>query len=219
MKKFILIALVAFFLFGCGNETTSEPPLPEYAKYTISEDTPKRDIKRSVVVILENKVNKEILSQIAQKIKNSDPAKYQRTFIGYYLKAQDKSNGYWATTHFEPDLKVIMYGLSKDDEEILSKPVASTPNKDVVGVWLDDRSHIGSRMTLYYDKEKNLFLENTYSNGSSNTKDMVDLALENERRIENKGGNDFGEYLVINKAGQLEFWSKNGNYYTAKIIK
>lgn len=214
----ILIAFLAFQLAGCGNDS-SEPALSKDIKYTISEDTHKRDIKRSVVVILESKVSKEDLRQLANKIKNNDPSNYQRTFIGYYLKGNDRNNGYWATTHFNPALEVRVLGLSKEEEASLAKPVASNPDRTVLGVWLDDRPGVGAKMTIYYSKEGNLYLESSYSDGSSGTKEMVDSTIDNGKRIEDKEGNDFGEYFVLNKANQLEYWSKNGNYFTAKSIQ
>ncbi len=193
--------------------------MPEDVKYTVSEDTHKRDIKRSVVVILEKKISKDNLHNLAYKIKNSDPANYQRTFIGYYLKGKDKNNGYWATTNFNPNLEVRMLGLSIEDEAVLTKPVVSTANKDVLGVWLDDHPGVGAKMTIYHSKDGKLYLERSYSDGSSGRKEMINFAIENGKRIEDKEGNDFGEYFIINKANQLEFWSKNGNYYTAKNIQ
>lgn len=218
MTRIILIASIALLLAGCGNGS-SEPALSKDIKYTISEDTHKRDIKRSVVVLLEEKLSKEQLRQLANRIKNSDASSYQRTFIGYYLKGKDRNNGYWATTHFNPNLEVRVLGLSKGKEATLTKPIASSPDRKVLGVWLDDRPGVGAKMTIYNSKEGKLYLESSYSDGSSGTEEMIDFAIDNGKRIEDKEGNDFGEYFVVNKANQLEFWSKNGNYYTAKSIK
>ena len=218
MNRIFLIAFIAFLLAGCGNEE-SESSLPKDIKYTIFEDTHKRDIKRSVVVILEAKISKENLQQLANKIKNSDSSNYQRTFVGYYLKGKDRDNGYWATTHFNPNLEVRVLGLSKEEEASLAKSVASSPDRKVLGVWLDDRPGVGAKMTIYYSKKGNMYLESSYSDGSSGTKEMIDFAIDNGKRIEDKEGNDFGEYFIVNKENQLEFWSKNGNYYTAKSIQ
>jgi hypothetical protein len=218
MIRIILIASIALLLAGCG-DGSSEPELSKDIKYTISEDAHTRGIKRSVVVILEEKVIKEDLQKLASRIKNSDPSSYQRTFIGYYLKGKDRNNGYWATTHFNPELEVRVLGLSKEEEASLAKPVVSSPDRKVLGVWLDDRPGVGAKMTIYYSKEGNLYLESSYSDGSSGTKEMIDFAIDNGKRIEDKEGSDFGEYFVVNRANQLEFWSKNGNYYTAKSIQ
>lgn len=217
MNKIFLIIFIALLLSACGNEENIT--LPSDVKYSISEDTHNRDIKRSVEVILENKISKENLQLLAQKIKKSDPANYQRTFIGYFLKEKDKNDGYWATTHYNPDLEVKILGLSNEDEAALAKPAASTPDKNVVGVWMDDRPGIGAKMTIYYSNDGKLFLEDSYSDGSSGKNEMKDMPVENGKRIEDIEGNDFGEYFIINNANQLEFWSKNGNYYTAKKIQ
>lgn len=218
MRRIFLIAFIAVLFAGCGNEE-SETGLSKDIKYTISEDSHKRDIKRSVVVILEAKISKVSLKKLAQKIKNGESTNYQRTFIVYFLKGKDRDNGYWATTHFNPNLEVKVLGLSQKEEASLVKPVASTPDRKVLGAWLDDRSGIGAKMIIYYSKDGNVYLESSYSDGSSGTKEMIELTNEDGKRIEDKEGNDFGEYFIVNKVNQLEFWSKNGNYYTAKSIQ
>jgi hypothetical protein len=49
----------------------------------IVEDFKKPTVKRSVRVVLDQKVTAEYLKELAINIKNSDPVQYQRTFIGY----------------------------------------------------------------------------------------------------------------------------------------
>ncbi len=216
MKKLFLVIFIVLLLAACGNE--EQVKLPNDVKYSILEDTHKGNIKRSVEIILESKISKENLRLLAQKIKNSDSTEYQRTFIGYYLNEKEK-NGYWATTHYNPNLEVRILGLSKEDEASLTKPVVSTADRKVVGVWIDDRPGIGAKMTIYYSKKGKLFLESTYSDGSSGKKEMKEMPVKNGKRIEDIDGNDFGEYFIINNASQLEFWSENGNYYTAKKVQ
>ena len=69
-------------------------------------------------------------------------------------------------------------------------------------------------MTLYRLNEK-LMLRSVYSDGSSGKREMVSKEQGKDLLLEEKLGNDFGEYFVVNSSGNLEFWSENGNYYTA----
>lgn len=218
MFRIILIVSLGFLLAGFGS-ASSEPALSKNIKYTIQEDTHLKEIKRSVVVILEEKLSNDELKQLAKKIKKNDPSNYQRTFIVYHLKGEGKNGGAWATTHFNPNLEVIVHGLSKEEEAILAKPAASKIDRKILGVWLNDRPGIGSKMTIFYSKEGKLYLETSYPDGSSGKNEMIELESDKGKRIESKGGNDFGEYFIINKENRLEFWSENGNYYTAKQIE
>lgn len=66
--------------------------------------------KRSVDVRLNYEISEEELEAIAWRIKKMDRFKYGRTFIGYYLPGMKIDAGYWATTHFTPDLEVRILG-------------------------------------------------------------------------------------------------------------
>lgn len=196
------------------NDTSSS----EGALYSVIKDDSKRNIKRSVDILLEHKISQQELTRIAYKIKESSPTTYERTFIGYFLEGSDRNDGYWATTHFNPGLKVSIMGLSLEAENRLSSQVKSDASKNTIGVWLDDRSYIGAKMKIFNDNGK-VMLESSYSDGSSGVKEMVSKKMSRGLRIEDKLGNDFGEYFLITSKGELEFWSKNGNYYTAKQLQ
>jgi len=209
--------LVSLFLFGNAEESYSETRILSDAKYDIIKDEKKRNIKRTVEVVLATKVSKETLKELAYAIKHSDRKAYKRVFIGYFLAGKDKKNGFWARTDFRPDLEVRIIGLSIEDELALVKKAPPDPEKEVIGSWLDDRPGIGARMILFY-KDKALYLENTYSDGSSRAKEMVEHSDPRGRRLDAKGGNAFGEYFLLNAINELEFWDRTGNYYTAKRL-
>ena len=69
----------------------------------------KNNIKKTIEVLLNKRVNKDVLKKIALTLKDNDSKSYVRTFIGYYLKGQTQI-GYWAGTDFNPDLKIRIYG-------------------------------------------------------------------------------------------------------------
>jgi len=199
MAKSLLPVIAAFLIAGCGEASTS---------YKIVEDNRTGNIKRSVEVVLEKKLEEDDLRKIAEKIKGSDGRDYERTFIGYHIKQKDDS-GYWATTHYNPDLEVRILGLSETEP--------SSSEKKVIGTWLDDRPLIGSKVTVYYSKDGRLVFENTYTDGSSTT-EIVESKDPRGKKLEDARGNSFGEYYIINSSNQLEFWGKNGNYYTARSL-
>ncbi len=217
MYRFIVLFAISFLLFGCGEEPSSGVKIPDDISYNVIKDVKKRDIKRSIEVILNKKVSSTVLKEIALDLKQRDTKSYQRTFIGYFLAGKDKNQGYWATTNFNPNLEVRIIGLSIEDERALTKKAATNSKRNIIGSWLDDRPGVGAKMTLFY-KNKKLFLESAYSDGSSGIQEMVERSHRGGKRIDDKNGNGFGEYFIINERNELEFWSKNGNYYTAKRL-
>jgi hypothetical protein len=216
MAKSLLPIIAAFLIVGCGDVSSSNKANETSNNYRIIEDSRTGNIKRSVEVILEDKLEENDLKKIAEKIKRSDGRDYERTFIGYHIK-QKRDSGYWATTHYNPNLQVLILGLTKTAESSLSKPEPSSSDKKVIGTWLDDWSFIGSKITIYYSKDGKLIFENIYSDGSSTT-EMVESNDPRGKKLETARGNSIGEYYIINASNQLEFWGKNGNYYTAKSL-
>lgn len=82
----------------------SQPaPLPEY---TIINQDVFLAFKRSLDIRLIEKVSEDELTAIALRLKASDSKSYDRTFICYYLPGMQVGAGAWATTHFDPSLKV-----------------------------------------------------------------------------------------------------------------
>ncbi len=208
MPKFSFPLVVALLLTSCGGS----PP----EGYTIVEDSRTGSTKRSVEVVLDEKVGEDELRQIASRIKSDDGRNYERTFIGYHVK-QKVDSGYWATTHYNPDLEVKILGLSEADEESLKRSEPAPAGRQILGTWLDEG--VGSKVILYKDKVGKLFIENSFPDGSTWAREMAESQGQRGKRLEDIRGNDFGEYYVVNSANQLEYWSKDGNYYTAKSIK
>lgn len=67
-------------------------------------------VKRSLDIRLNKQLSEEELRVIAHKLKAQDSRPYERTFIGYYLPGMPVNAGYWATTHFNPNLEVRILG-------------------------------------------------------------------------------------------------------------
>ncbi len=78
-------------------------------QYKIIEDESKRYIKRTVLVELNEIISRVELRDLAQRIKRENVKDYKSTFISYYIKGK-RNSGYWATTHYQPKLKVNIIG-------------------------------------------------------------------------------------------------------------
>lgn len=186
------------------------PPTPAF---TILSDERTPGIKRSVQVHLEAPVGEDQLAVIAHEIKAADPVPYPQTFILYYLPGMPEGNGAWATTHFDPELRVVVNGMSAAGQARM-KLEAETPRAGTIGQWLDQQSF--SRIVLY-EEGKRIYMEQTWETGPRNV-EMTMKATSRGRRFAEKEPNSFGEYYIIDKAGRLQSFDRSGPISTAEII-
>ncbi len=181
--------------------------------FEIIEDNSKRNIKRSVTVRLKSKVSKEVLSQIAKKIKNGNGNFYERTFILYYLPEMEIGAGAWATTHFNPTLKINVIGLTLKEEKRL-KNSAKNSNRNEIGSWVTES--LPGILTIY-KKEMSYFLEWRFNDGSKLNRELIKKSSPRGIRFERK--NKFrGEYYIVNNINNLESWDEMGLISTSKSI-
>src|SRR5690606_7292717 len=112
--------------------------IPDDVTYTIIEENVVPEMKRSLDIRLNRKVSEDILRAIAIEVRGSDPKRYDRTFIGYYLPDMQVNAGCWATTHFTPDLEVRILGMTADQEVVLASEAVHA-SQEIIGRWLDER--------------------------------------------------------------------------------
>jgi len=205
------------------SQTTAPPSGPSAAKaipddvtYTIIDKNIVPGIKRSLDIRLNRKVSEDVLKAIGMKLKNSDPKTYDRTLIGYYLPDMKINAGYWATTHFNPNLEVRILGLTAEQEKALKQQPAD-PSRQIIGSWLDQRPFGGSRITIFRKDDK-LFMENKYKDGSAGTAKLVETRSQNGRRFDYKPDRGNGEYYLINSKGELQQLDQDGPFMTAKKV-
>lgn len=183
--------------------------------YSIISDEAMSNIKRSVEVVLDERVDQAILEKLAHQINDAANENFERTFIGWRIKGED-SGAYWARTDFTPSLTVSLLGAKAEEHKAL-KASGQTTNVDgeVLGTWMSTWA-IESKM-VGYRKDGKVFISSTYTDGSSSTKEYVEKLINGKIALEDAEGSDFGEYFVVNTQGGLEFWGpEEGNYYTAK---
>lgn len=208
MKKSLFLASLLLFSVSSGADDS------KYT-YEIIKENSTPSVKRSLDISLDKKITKEELTDLATKLKGS--TEYESTFIGYVINKSEVKNGYWATTHFTPDLEVKILGLTLDQEKERKSIESPDDGKQIVSKWVDDRPYIGATLTIY-EKNGSTYLESVYPDNSSSNEEVKISKGKQRRKVETVEENGFGEYFVINNEGSLEFWSSNGNYYTAKKL-
>lgn len=187
---------------------TTVQVMPEYK---IVEDEVKRNIKRTVEVELLSRTDEESLRALAEKIYALSNVKVERTFMIYRIAGEGDGSA-WATSHYDPDLKVDITGASASDYEKIKNTNVS--EGEVLGSWMVNRG-MDSKTTAY-KKDGQVYMQEVYDTGTLPEDKIYELTkLDEGIKLQSEGGKDHGEYFIINKNGDLEFWSEgSGNYYT-----
>lgn len=223
----IIFVLVVTLLTGCGNtkstdtnrsqnikENSIQQPKPVPVTVTVISQDIMPGIKRALDVRLDKKITKEILADVAVKIKNSDSNKYERTFITYYLPDMEVGAGAWATTHFNPDLEVRVFGLSVEEEKLLRNyPV--DPANTIIGSWLEESL---KRRTTIFSKDKKIFIQYVYTDGSNGIEELTKKTIDNNATYSEVGSAHPEEYYFIDKNGDLYVGDKEGSWLTGRKL-
>lgn len=202
-------ALCAFTLQACSEQT--QLPTAELPRYTIISDTVKKDIKRTVEVELAQRTDEETLRALAQAILKQSDADVERTFIGYRITGAHKRTGYWASTNFNPELEVKILGATHAEFEAMGN--APDPEGKVLGNWM---AHWGNehKVTVYVAQGQTI-MRNTFANGKFSETPVTQEKTPSGLALLDEDSKETGEYFLINDEGELEYWSENGNFYTA----
>lgn len=125
--------------------------------------------------------------------------------------------GAWATSHFNPNLEVRILGTTIEEEKTLKGKSEKLPG-EIIGQWLDEVPYVCAKYTLIKNNGK-IIMRQKFKNGSSSEKEMVQKNQSGRLRFEEKGGNDFGEYYLIERNGNLGAYDSDGFIRTMSAIK
>lgn len=181
---------------------------PPTANYSVVKSNIFLHHKRSLDVLLEAKLPKEDLINLAHYLKAQDPKKYDRTFILFYLPGMKIDAGAWASGHFNPNFELKHYGLSLEEERALRVQPSLRAGEERVGCWLEDSLGSLSGKTEFIKKGKSYEMRKTYSDGSIGTNRLSRRWTFGGYRYfkEGKTGPK-DDYFKITKNNGLEIWS------------
>lgn len=211
--------LAALLLAGCGNG--AKAPAVEDSGYKVLSDQHYSTVKRSVDVMLDQRLDKADLRKIATALKNRDQHPYDKTVIGFYIAAEDQSGGYWATATYDPDLTLRILGIPLSRIVAVRKALAAAgqagAQKTLRGAWLDDRPDVRAILELLKQPD-GLVLKSVNAEGDTVLTPMVEINAGGQTRLRDPHNPDANRYLLINGNGQLEFWDASGRYYIASSL-
>ena len=199
----VLLTVVALAVVGCGGGG-----IPDDVKWSvIQDDAFPQFAKRQVKVQLNRKVSEDTLDAIAQDVKDDD-SDYERIFIAYYVLGMDVNQAAWATTNFAPDLRVIVNGLTVEQEEqFLAEPIPE--GREVVGRWISDQAASLSGLITIYEEDGKTFVERRLADGGTLTLEAVEVPSASGRRF----NLDLGEYVVLDDSEEFRYHLKDGRVF------
>lgn len=191
------------------------PALPAGLEIMVVSEEARPPVKRALDVMLSRKVSEPELRVVAAHIRAQDPRQYQRVFIFYHLPGMTPGSGAWASTFFEPELKVTILGTTSEEEAAL-KPVLRGA-QEVIGCWVDDRAGAARVMTLVKVGGRIQMLQR-FKDGSS-----IDAPLKESSHPDGRCFRDpresHGDHFVLRGSGQLEIRDDQGLIVRLQPVK
>ncbi len=228
MKIIIYTVISLFLMVSCGqksnnskNELEGKVSINMESFYKIisekEEVIPNFDINKcNIVVELTKKMSMDELKKIANNLKKTRKS-YDKLWISFYLTDMSLDGVAWAIANFTPDLKVEIVGTTESEEKEQKKNAENVDGK-IIGKFYENQ-YLSATCTVY-EKDGNTFLKMSFNDGSSSITELKTKELKNGIRLEDKEGNPHGEYYILNKNGELEFYnSENKMFTTARKIE
>ena len=195
-----------------------EALIPADVSYSVTEADVVPGRKRSLDVLLSRKVSEQVLRAIALKLRAEGRAKYDRTFICFYLPGMKVDSGAWATTHFTPNLDVRILGMPAEGEHPPSSQ-SSKPEIDVIGSWLKETG-VAERISIFRRRGKTFAVEK-FKDGSGSTTELIETATPKGtkfQRRDNPANLKAKSHWLLDLSGNLEFSDDDGVYATARKV-
>ncbi|MCG8998421.1 hypothetical protein LH427_04475 [Laribacter hongkongensis] len=228
LAKTCLVLILASLVSGCGesenaasgqnNTPSAEQPTQstkqaslDNVSYEISSEQTVGNVQR-IEVTLHQRIDEPTLRLLAEKIKQDHGGSSESILIGYRIDGAPVNSIYWATTHYQPDLKVEISGASQEQYESVLSADESVPGERL-GVWVEMYEPV-NKMIAYKNKGKT-FIRTFYPDGSSGDSEYKLLVRGDKKILAHPSDNDKEVFMAITKDGDLEYWNERGNYYTA----
>ncbi len=165
----------------------------------VSEEISFGSSKRSLNVRISEVLDEATLISIAKRLQSKKP-NFERTYIEYYLPGMDEDTGAWASTHFDPNLKVRIFGLGVEElDEVNTVSISS----EVVGHWVAQTQR--QAISIRRERESLILLRTYFYLEGFEEKDLIRESPDPRgKRYDFIEQNASGDYFVLLKNGQLE---------------
>jgi len=193
MKKLSLVIIVILILsfISCSKKSNN---------YEIINEESLHNIKTSLNIRLKEKVNKNTLREIANELYSSRN-NFERVFIVYYLPGMEVDKGGWATTHFNPNLEIVILG-TENDLKLNNNDQTEIKGK-IIGSWIDNT--MGINYKLISDNKK-LYMVQFFKDGSSLKENIIKKKIGGIESLIDP--DDSKGYYRIETDGKLSLYDK-----------
>lgn len=168
-------------------------------------------IKRSILVELDQEVSMAELEVIGRMLQEQEPG-FERTFIEYLLPGMQAGSGAWATTHFDPDLKVVLSGFSPNRPAHGAQPTAT---QTIVGIW---KVHADGYVITILREGNRSVLARTYSDGDETRDPVRESQALLGTRYDFVEKSDVGDHFIILENGNLEARDDLGQIFVVRPL-
>lgn len=172
--------------------------------FEIIRDEMRKGIKRTVEVRLSERLSEQELQLLAHRLKAKSSQEVPRTFITYYLPGMEVGKGAWASSHFTPELRIRIWGPTKDQ---LENVLTIDDNDNRLGQWIDNGPFAG--IITIFERNGDFFAERHFKDGSIVTQDLIRQSSSDGQRFDVKE-DSFKAYYIIDRKGNLRVGDQDG---------
>lgn len=167
-------------------------------------------IQRTIEIELPKRITTHELTEIAKTVYRTE---HRYTIIGYHIKGE-RPGGYWATTHYLPNLDVKIIGSTSEEiEQLKNQPISYSGTR--LGTWIV----IGEgdyKATIYKGIDGTFAMSLAFSDGSKSSESLNTTVVNGQIRYYPESGKKRSQFFTISSAGVLHVWDdKRGMYYSA----
>lgn len=165
--------------------------------------------KNQLEVEINQKLTEGQLATLAEELYNTKD-KQRRFYIFYNLKDNENTLMAWATSHFDPELEIVINGsTSTEDNKMLNE--AQKVQGNIIGIF-NEKDYTFSLYTIYEHNGKT-FIKTSFKDGESMDNEVEKVSSKNGIRYNYKEDVSQGEYFILNN-DVLEFYNSENKMFT-----
>jgi len=136
------------------NRPVYKAKIPAYVSWRVLGEyfvLPARHGKRTIEVMLDRKVEKEVLREIAKELKSLEKEEFEITDVRFFVSDKDRMPGAWAWSRdTRNETTVEIWGLTAEEEARLSNlPLDLPEGCEFMGCWLAEEGQANYRYVIY----------------------------------------------------------------------
>lgn len=192
-RKFVWCAALAlaFAEFSVANAAQT----PSASLYEIVSEE-RRDSGAALAVRLQRRLSEVDLKGLADALRLKRPANKSRVeTVAFFLPGSSLSSHAWAVARFDPDARVTIAGLRREDEDAY-RAVAANDQRMVIGVWLTSPPALPGMLTIFRDRDRRIFAEWRLRSGQK-TLDEVHQSIGSHGKRYDIAASGGGYYLAL----------------------